>query len=171
MWSSVPAVCSGRGSAVADRPSSTTIQASDTAHSLAQSQATNDQATALGIRNNTAIIGHRDKFGPSPDLTTGTCPIRIRLTSAEPFRLGALWRLLRVPVFGGFETVFTFQVSSLTRAETLCTYGLSQVLCQHPCRAVFAGNTQVTDQARSCTEVKDRQFHTQHHKVHASCAL
>ncbi len=33
-----------------------------------------------------------------------------RLTSAEPERLGAFWRLLRVPVLGGFETVFTFQV-------------------------------------------------------------
>ena len=53
-------------------------QASDTAHTEKQDQTTNDHASGLKIANNTAVIGHRDDFGPSPDLTTGTCPIRMR---------------------------------------------------------------------------------------------
>ena len=39
--------------------------------------------------------------------------LRYSLTSAQPEKLGAFWRLLPVPVFGGFETVFVFQVRSL----------------------------------------------------------
>ena len=88
-------------------------QTETTSHAESQDQATNNQNTSGVIATTTAIVGHRDSFGPSPDLTNGTCPIRIRLTSAQPRRLGSLWRLLRVPIYGGFETVFRFQVGAI----------------------------------------------------------
>lgn len=69
------------------------------------------------IKTQTATLGHRDDFVDSQDPLR--CPVRLRLTPAQPFKSGSVWRKQLVPVYTGFETSFQWKMSDLSRS---CTY-------------------------------------------------
>uniref|UniRef100_A0A7S1CPA8 RING-type E3 ubiquitin transferase n=1 Tax=Bicosoecida sp. CB-2014 TaxID=1486930 RepID=A0A7S1CPA8_9STRA len=69
------------------------------------------------VKTQTAIVGHRDDFVDSQDPVR--CPVRLRMTPAQPFRKGSVWRKQRVSVYTGFETAFSFKMSDLSKS---CTF-------------------------------------------------
>lgn len=69
------------------------------------------------VKTQTALVGHRDDFVDSQDPVR--CPVRLRLTPAQPFRKGSVWRKQKVSVYTGFETAFSFKMSDLSRS---CTF-------------------------------------------------
>lgn len=73
------------------------------------------QATST-IKKNTAILGHREKWGNS--FYTG-CRVRLRLTPSEPSKTGAVWHSRPAAVYGGFQTTFKFQIVDPSRTCTL----------------------------------------------------
>ena len=60
----------------------------------------------------------RDAFGASPDNSTGPCPLRLRLTPSRAFKAASALRLQALPVLGGWETGFTFQLTDPSRQCT-----------------------------------------------------
>ena len=65
-----------------------------------------------------ASFGHRDQFVESEKKG---CPTRLRITSSYPSQVGSIWYEKRLPVFKGFSTTFTFQV---TDHSQICSYRL-----------------------------------------------
>lgn len=61
------------------------------------------------------VFGHRAAFGAAPETQ---CSTRVRLTPSNPFTTGSAWYRQRLPVLGGFETKFTFQISDHSRSCT-----------------------------------------------------
>ncbi len=63
----------------------------------------------------------RDAFAGSPDGSSGGgggCPTRLRLTPSRAFKAASALRLEAVPVLGGWETGFTFQLTDPSRQCT-----------------------------------------------------
>lgn len=98
---------------------------------------TNDMGSSADIARLHGVFGHRAHFGGAPD--PGRCSVRVRLTPSNPFTVGSAWYRSRVPVLGGFETKFTFQISDHSRA---CTEVKDQDfgLHQHKSCAVHGGD-------------------------------
>lgn len=61
------------------------------------------------IKSTEAEFGHRNKFKAA--IVTG-CSTRLRLTPSAPSNVGSVWYESRVPVLKGFDTTFTFQITS-----------------------------------------------------------
>lgn len=66
------------------------------------------------LAGTTQVAGHRDSYGSE----RGRCAGRLRLTPSQPHSRGSFWYHTRRPVFGGFETIFTFKVSDHSRQCT-----------------------------------------------------
>lgn len=93
-------------------------QSEDTETVTVQELVSADNASeSANVKTQTAIIGHRDDFVPSQDPVR--CPVRLRMTPAQPFKVGTVWRKQRVSVYTGFETSFQFKMSDLSRS---CTF-------------------------------------------------
>lgn len=81
--------------------------------------ATHDMRDAGGSPEDIArlhgVFGHRTAFDSAPETQ---CSTRVRLTPSNPFSRGSAWYHQRLPVLGGFETKFTFQISDHSRSCT-----------------------------------------------------
>ena len=73
---------------------------------------TDDPFDTDDVGNRYATFGHRDYYKRSKE---SLCPVRTRLTASGPSKVGALWYHMPIAVIGGFETLFTFQVSDHSR--------------------------------------------------------
>ena len=71
---------------------------------------------ASKITADTAILGHREKWGNS--FYTG-CRVRLRLTPSEPAKSASVWHSRPVAILGGFQTTFKFQIVDPSRTCTL----------------------------------------------------
>ena len=95
---------------------------------------TNDPSESDYIASALSVFGHREAFAESPDprrcdlrmrygqlsvtqLPTAQHPLRDthRLTPSKPYKQGAVWRRSPVPLSGGFEAGFSFQISDHSR--------------------------------------------------------
>ena len=69
---------------------------------------TNQAIYNTEIQSELAGFLHRGSTASAPD---EECAVRVRLTPSNPSKRGAMWYREEVPVFAGFETYFTFQIS------------------------------------------------------------
>lgn len=98
------------------RPAAQSKQSENTQHAITQDLLTDDPKTSVLVGTQNAIVGHRDFFVPAPDPVR--CAVRLRLSPSRPFARGSVWRAQRESVLAGFETGFTFQISSHSRSCT-----------------------------------------------------
>jgi hypothetical protein len=76
---------------------------------------TNDANTTHIVNSQLAGFLNRNDTLPAPTL----CNVRVRLTPSGPSKAGALWFSEQVPVSGGFDTTFTFQITDHSRQCTV----------------------------------------------------
>lgn len=74
--------------------------------------AAGDRAAAAAL----AAFPDRADFEASPDARGAGCLPRLRLTPSRPFKVGGVARAAALPVLGGWETGFTFQLTDPSRA-------------------------------------------------------
>jgi len=67
------------------------------------------------INADSAIFGHRDSYVAAPD---ERCGVRVRMTPSQPHQIGSFWYTAPLPVFQGFLTLFSFQVSDHSKVCT-----------------------------------------------------
>ena len=71
------------------------------------------------IESELAGFLHRGSTASAP---VTECNVRVRLTPSNPSKRGAMWYREQVPVFSGFETYFTFQISDHSKECMYSTY-------------------------------------------------
>ena len=74
-----------------------------------------DAAGAAAAARLRAAFPSRDAFRGAPDNTTGACALRLRLTPSRAFKAASVLRVEPLPVLGGWETGFTFQITDASR--------------------------------------------------------